>query len=103
MKEEFSRSEGALGIAVLGSTGSVGQQVLDVIDAHPKQFRVATLAARTASASFLNQVRKYQPAVAAVSATASTPFEGAGRSYAGADGLLAAAGFAGADINVVAS
>lgn len=103
MTEELSRLEGALGIAVLGSTGSVGRQVLDVIDAHPKQFRVATLAARTASTSFLNQVRKYQPAVAAVSTTASTPFEGAGRSYAGAEGLLVAATFAGVDIAVVAT
>jgi 1-deoxy-D-xylulose-5-phosphate reductoisomerase len=94
---------GVLGIAVLGSTGSVGQQVIDVIDAHPDRFRVATLAARTASELFLSQVRKYRPAVAAVSIPAPTPFEGATRSYAGTAGLLAAATSGAADIVVVAT
>ena len=94
---------GTLGIAVLGSTGSVGRQVLEVIDAHPNLFHVATLAARTASNRFLAQVRKYQPAVAAVSAPTDAPFMGAKRRYAGEDGLLAAATDTNADIVVVAT
>lgn len=98
-----SESTGTLGIAVLGSTGSVGRQVLEVIDAHPTLFHVATLAARTASDPFLDQVRKYQPAVAAVSTPADTPFTGATRSYAGENGLLAAATDDHADIVVVAT
>lgn len=100
---ENADSPCALSIAVLGSTGSVGRQVLEVIDAHPEQFRVATLAARTASALFLDQVRKHQPAVAAVSTPAVTPFEGASRSFAGEDGLLAAATEDNVDIVVVAT
>lgn len=94
---------GTLGIAVLGSTGSVGRQVLDVIDAHPEHFHVATLAARTASDQFLDQVRRYKPAVAATTAPAGLSFAGALRSVAGEDGLLAAATDPNADIVVVAT
>ena len=35
----------ARGVAVLGSTGSIGTQALDVIRRHPEDFRVVALAA----------------------------------------------------------
>jgi 1-deoxy-D-xylulose-5-phosphate reductoisomerase len=56
-----------LGVALLGSTGSVGTQTLAVIDAHPDRFRVVALAARAPSEQFVNQVRRYRPEIAAVS------------------------------------
>jgi 1-deoxy-D-xylulose-5-phosphate reductoisomerase len=39
------QSYGPLGLAVLGSTGSIGTQALDVVRAHPDRFRVVALAA----------------------------------------------------------
>jgi 1-deoxy-D-xylulose-5-phosphate reductoisomerase len=41
-----------IGISVLGSTGSIGQQTLEVIAAHPDRFRVVGLAAGHASPVF---------------------------------------------------
>ena len=32
-------------LAILGSTGSIGTQTLDVVRAHPERFRVTALAA----------------------------------------------------------
>ena len=34
-------------IAVLGSTGSIGKQTLDVIRAHPERFHASVIAAKT--------------------------------------------------------
>ena len=34
-------------LAILGSTGSIGTQTLDVVRSHPELFRVAALAANT--------------------------------------------------------
>jgi 1-deoxy-D-xylulose-5-phosphate reductoisomerase len=56
-----------LGIAILGSTGSVGCQTLEVIDAHPERFRVVVLAARSVSPRLREQVRRYQPELVAIS------------------------------------
>ena len=40
-----SRPRGVKNIAILGSTGSIGQSALSVVDAHPDRLRVAALAA----------------------------------------------------------
>lgn len=50
-------------IAILGSTGSIGTQTLDVIARHPERFRVAALAAGTRVAELLEQARRFSPAV----------------------------------------
>ncbi|HWP29332.1 MAG TPA: 1-deoxy-D-xylulose-5-phosphate reductoisomerase [Chloroflexota bacterium] len=55
-------------IAVLGSTGSVGRQALEVIAAHGHRFEVVALAAGHLSASFEAQLRQWQPRLAAVTA-----------------------------------
>jgi 1-deoxy-D-xylulose-5-phosphate reductoisomerase len=44
-----------IGVSILGSTGSIGQQTLEVIGAHPDRFRVVGLAAGHASAAFADQ------------------------------------------------
>jgi len=53
-------------VAVLGSTGSIGTQTLDVIAQHPEHFRVVALAAGTASAALIDQVQRWRPELVAV-------------------------------------
>ncbi|MDP2892373.1 MAG: 1-deoxy-D-xylulose-5-phosphate reductoisomerase [Bacillota bacterium] len=48
-------------IAILGSTGSIGAQALQIIDMHPDMFEVAALTAHSNAAAFLSQVKKYRP------------------------------------------
>lgn len=52
------------GIALLGSTGSIGRSTLAVLDRHPDRFSVVVLAARRNSAALREQVRRYTPALA---------------------------------------
>ncbi len=51
-------------IAILGSTGSIGTQALDVIARHPEQYRVIALAARSSAGKLMEQVRQFQPKIA---------------------------------------
>jgi len=51
-----------IGVAVLGSTGSIGEQALDVISAEPRRFRVVALAARRSAARLAAQARELRPA-----------------------------------------
>ena len=48
-------------VVVLGSTGSVGRQVLAVIDKHPDKFRVVGLSAFTNEQLLREQIEKYSP------------------------------------------
>lgn len=48
-------------IAVLGSTGSIGTQTLDVISHAPEQFKVEAMAAGTNAALFIEQIHRFQP------------------------------------------
>ena len=49
------------GIAVLGSTGSIGTQALEVIAAHPKVFHAEVLAANTNADLLIEQSIKHKP------------------------------------------
>ena len=53
-------------IAVLGSTGSIGQSTLDVVARHPDRYRVRALAAHSRIELLEQQIRQFQPDVAAV-------------------------------------
>lgn len=53
------------GIAVLGSTGSIGRQTLDVVRAFPHEFRVVALAARGNVALLADQAAEFAPEVTA--------------------------------------
>lgn len=55
------------GIAILGSTGSIGTSVLDVVDRLGGQFRVTALAAGSNLPLLTAQVEKYRPALVSVS------------------------------------
>ncbi|MFF2014807.1 1-deoxy-D-xylulose-5-phosphate reductoisomerase [Paenibacillus sp. NPDC058177] len=48
-------------ISILGSTGSIGTQTLDVIAMHPEKFEIDGLAAGSNTALLLDQVRKFKP------------------------------------------
>jgi 1-deoxy-D-xylulose-5-phosphate reductoisomerase len=52
-------------IAVLGSTGSIGTQTLDVVRAHPDRFVVTALAAGRPSARFQAQIAEFRPKLVA--------------------------------------
>ena len=54
-------------IALLGSTGSIGRQVLNVVDRYPEKFKIVSLAAGNNVALFSLQVNKYKPMVACLS------------------------------------
>ena len=49
-------------IAVLGSTGSIGRQTLDVVRWHPDEFQVVALVAGRPSETFSQQLQEFQPA-----------------------------------------
>ncbi len=48
-------------IAILGSTGSIGTQALDVVDTHPGMFSVEVLTANNNVDVLIEQARRYQP------------------------------------------
>ena len=48
-------------IAILGSTGSIGTQALEVISEHSDLFEVEVLTANNNSALLIEQAKKYKP------------------------------------------
>lgn len=48
-------------VAVLGSTGSIGRQTLEVIDVHRDRFEVVALTAGRNTKELAEQIRKYKP------------------------------------------
>ena len=48
-------------IAILGSTGSIGTQALEVIDAHPESFQVEVLTAQHNADLLIEQAKKFNP------------------------------------------
>jgi 1-deoxy-D-xylulose-5-phosphate reductoisomerase len=54
------------GIAILGSTGSIGCSTLDVLRRHPDRFRVAALTAGSNRERLERQVAEWQPAFSAL-------------------------------------
>jgi len=51
-------------IAILGSTGSIGTQALDLCRRHPDRYRVTALTARGSREKLLEQVREFRPETA---------------------------------------
>lgn len=54
------------GIAVLGSTGSIGRQALEVIHAHPDLFRLELITAQSNANALIRQAIRYQPNVVVI-------------------------------------
>lgn len=49
-------------IAILGSTGSIGTQVLDIISRYPGRFRPEVLTCKSSADLLIEQARRYKPA-----------------------------------------
>lgn len=63
---ERSEPVSAIGVAVLGSTGTIGENTLDVMSRHPDRFKVVALGAQRNHAKLLAQCQKYRPVYAAL-------------------------------------
>jgi 1-deoxy-D-xylulose-5-phosphate reductoisomerase len=94
-------------IALLGSTGSIGRQTLDVVRRFPDHFQVVALAARSSVELLAQQVQEFKPSL--VTCLADTP-EVEARARAalpgvviGEQGLLEVATHAEVDIVVAAT
>lgn len=53
-------------ISLIGSTGSIGKQVCSVVRRHSERFRIESIVARSSAELFLEQVREFKPAYAAL-------------------------------------
>lgn len=82
-------------IALIGSTGSIGRQVLDVVRRHPDKFSIVAMASGGRSELFENQIAEFKPELsAAASEDREKAFAVA--EYANADVVFnAVSGFAG--------
>jgi 1-deoxy-D-xylulose-5-phosphate reductoisomerase len=58
--------EQRLGVALLGSTGSIGRQAVDVLEQHADRFRVVALATATNGAELAAQARRLRPGAVAL-------------------------------------
>ena len=87
-------------IALLGSTGSIGVQVLNAVRQHPNSFKVVAMAAYSESKAFTQQIKEFSPKLYAVaSKNRDAALEVAG--YEEADIVFnAVSGFAGVEYSV---
>src|SRR6059058_4795652 len=53
-------------LAILGSTGSIGTQALDVVRRNPDRFRVVGLSAGSSHELLVGQIREFMPPLVAV-------------------------------------
>src|SRR5436309_7968629 len=94
-------------IALLGSTGSIGQQTLDVVRCFPEHFRIVALAARNNVALLAEQVQEFQPSLVACFDDTPEVAEAARAAFLRVvfreQGLLDVATYADADIVVAAT
>ena len=89
-------------ISLLGSTGSIGKQTLEVVAANPDKLKVRALAAHRSDELLEQQIRQFEPDIAVLSdkdaaARLTARYHGKTRILAGDEGLLAAATYDGAD------
>lgn len=92
-------------LAILGSTGSIGTQTLDVVRDLPEMFRVAVLAANTGDKKLEAQIDEFRPELAvladeAAAARLKARYKGTTKILGGEDGLVAAAVFSAVDMVV---
>ena len=97
-------------IAILGSTGSIGQSALAVVDAHPDRLQVVGLAAGENAERLAAQIAQYRPRVAAMATGAAIDRlqqiglpAGVAIAGSGRDGLVAVASHPDVDLVLCAS
>lgn len=60
-------------ITLLGSTGSIGTQTLDIVAQYPDQFRIVGLAAGRSLDKLVPQIRQFQPEIVAIADVTQLP------------------------------
>ncbi|NJR70788.1 MAG: 1-deoxy-D-xylulose-5-phosphate reductoisomerase [Synechococcales cyanobacterium CRU_2_2] len=60
-------------ITLLGSTGSIGTQTLDIVQHHPEQFRIVGMAAGRNIALVAQQIRQFRPEIVAIARPEDLP------------------------------
>lgn len=95
-------------LAILGSTGSIGRQTLEVVDEYPQQFEVYLITANNSIELLIEQARKYLPEIVIIAnkahyatlrdALADLPI----KTYAGAEAIADAMSLPDIDIVVAA-
>lgn len=91
----------AVGVAILGATGSIGRSALAVLERHADRFRVVALTAHRSGAELAGLVERYRPELAVVVDESALPTPGhrpPARWLAGREGLLEAATHPAAEI-----
>ena len=89
-------------IALIGSTGSIGRQVLDVVRKNREEFKIVALVTGNSSTEFSKQVREFRPEFAAFAAEDKEAALSAAE-WGSADLVFnAASGFAGVEYSVKA-
>jgi 1-deoxy-D-xylulose-5-phosphate reductoisomerase len=82
-------------IAILGSTGSIGQSTLSVVESHPDRFEIVSLAAgRNLDAAF-EQARRWKPRLVSMAAASDAEILRDRLKKAGVDGVEVTHGSAG--------
>ncbi|MCR4840309.1 MAG: 1-deoxy-D-xylulose-5-phosphate reductoisomerase [Lachnospiraceae bacterium] len=98
-------------ISILGSTGSIGKQTLEIVDENPGRFRVVALTANKNADLLYKQIKKYKPLMVCLfDADAAKELkwfvshdpEVKTEIYTGMDGLMATAVLPEADVVVTA-
>jgi 1-deoxy-D-xylulose-5-phosphate reductoisomerase len=60
-------------ITLLGSTGSIGTQTLDIVEQYSDQFQIVGLAARSNVELLVQQIRQFRPQIAAICDSSQLP------------------------------
>ncbi len=94
-------------LAVLGCTGSIGRQTLEVAAANPEKLQIKALAAHKNVAVILEQIKKFQPDLAVLTdaeaaAELQRQYQGPTQILSGTKGLLTAATYEQVDTVVAA-
>ncbi|MEA5466703.1 1-deoxy-D-xylulose-5-phosphate reductoisomerase [Leptothoe sp. PORK10 BA2] len=95
-------------ITLLGSTGSIGTQTLDILEHHPDQFRLVGIAAGGNVTLLAQQVRQFKPEIVAIRdesklaelKAAIADVEPQPQILAGADGIVEVARYGDAEVVV---
>lgn len=92
-------------ISILGSTGSIGTQTLEVVRDHPQDFEVVGLSARHNKDLLAAQIHEFKPRIASLECGAALPGlpNGCRMAGAGSEGLCEVATHPQADTVVVAT
>ena len=90
-------------VAILGSTGSIGRQALDVLSQHPDAFRIMALAAGGNAALLTEQAAEWHPTAVAIATDARLDLPAGTERIGGDDALTDLAARDDVDLVVVAT